>query len=570
MATPLSIPCSQVIRGCDCTLDPVSNYSAENPDHEVFYGQYNWPPVSGTFFAPGCLGQCESTISQEDADECAQRQAVECSDAGDTRGGTDNGVDGGGGGGGGGGGDGGSGGDARGVTSGAVPRPTFYNEQQQCVVECPDGATFGWIVPAHTVASPYQGDADARAYALACKRAKAHRICFVTDSPLTPVCVGEFASIPIIAQGGESPYTYALILGSIPIGMTFDPVGLIQGTPVAAVTTMFTVEVTDAIGSTQSKQFTLQVVEIASPTALPNGTQNTVYSYTLLTAGTSGTVVWSLASGALPDGLTLSTAGVISGTPTVPGSFSFNLSLIDGAGASCSKDFTLQVAPAILILAYWQFESYAASIVPDATPNGFDLTGNNVATIVPGVVANGLRPSNATELDIFAGSFALFNNCAATGFTMCGWFKLDVPDNAGDGNIVGNMAWFAPVSSWFLEILNGDLLVNISGEDFSSQTITYPNPQDGAWHFYRIWYTPSDQKMHMQLDNGLVMDSASIPIASGNYSQLFLCGNAIFGGGTFRYLDETGFWKRVLSNTEASNLYNGGAGLTYGNPGFPP
>ncbi len=52
---------------------------------------------------------------------------------------------------------------------------------------------------------------------------------------------------------------------------------------------------------------------------------------------------WSLLSGALPDGLSLSGAGFIIGTPTVPGDFSFVIRA-SNALASCSKAFTIHVA----------------------------------------------------------------------------------------------------------------------------------------------------------------------------------------------------------------------------------
>ena len=64
-----------------------------------------------------------------------------------------------------------------------------------------------------------------------------------------------------------------------------------------------------------------------STTSLPDGNLNQSYSATLQASGGTGTRTWTLASGSgpLPDDLTLSSSGVISGTPTVDASFDFTV-----------------------------------------------------------------------------------------------------------------------------------------------------------------------------------------------------------------------------------------------------
>jgi hypothetical protein len=65
-------------------------------------------------------------------------------------------------------------------------------------------------------------------------------------------------------------------------------------------------------------------------TTLSQGTANTAYNATLAATGGSGTFTWSLASGSnLPAGLTLSAAGVISGTPTTAGLGNFTVDAQD-------------------------------------------------------------------------------------------------------------------------------------------------------------------------------------------------------------------------------------------------
>lgn len=61
-----------------------------------------------------------------------------------------------------------------------------------------------------------------------------------------------------------------------------------------------------------------------SPTSLPNGTVGSAYSQAL-TASNCNTSTFTLASGSLPTGMSLSTSGTISGTPSAAGTFSFSV-----------------------------------------------------------------------------------------------------------------------------------------------------------------------------------------------------------------------------------------------------
>jgi hypothetical protein len=73
----------------------------------------------------------------------------------------------------------------------------------------------------------------------------------------------------------------------------------------------------------------------------------TAYSAPLAATGGTGTLTWSLASGSLPTGWTLSSAGVISGTPTATGSYPLTVKVTDastGGATSATKALTLTVA----------------------------------------------------------------------------------------------------------------------------------------------------------------------------------------------------------------------------------
>ncbi|HNC44747.1 MAG TPA: putative Ig domain-containing protein, partial [Acidobacteriota bacterium] len=80
-----------------------------------------------------------------------------------------------------------------------------------------------------------------------------------------------------------------------------------------------------------------------SPTTLPNGTVGTVYNQTISATGGQSPYTFSVTSGSLPTGLSLSSAGAITGTPTVPNSFSFTVRATDANQCSSSRTYTLTI-----------------------------------------------------------------------------------------------------------------------------------------------------------------------------------------------------------------------------------
>lgn len=81
-----------------------------------------------------------------------------------------------------------------------------------------------------------------------------------------------------------------------------------------------------------------------SPSTLPNATDQTAYSQQLSAAGGYGTYSYQVAPGSSPPpGLTLSSSGLLSGTPKQAGSFSFPVDASDTNGGTGTQEYTLNV-----------------------------------------------------------------------------------------------------------------------------------------------------------------------------------------------------------------------------------
>ena len=154
-------------------------------------------------------------------------------------------------------------------------------------------------------------------------------------------------SYQFLSSGGTAPYTFTG--ATIPTGLTLSTAGLLTGKPTRSGNSTFTVTVKDASGATASSSFVLTVVSplAISTSTLASGVTNTLYSTTLTSTGGTLPNTWS--SSVLPLGLNFSTTGVLSGTPTVAGTFTISFSVTDSTATVVTKSLSLTVLPQLVI-----------------------------------------------------------------------------------------------------------------------------------------------------------------------------------------------------------------------------
>lgn len=304
---------------CSDQSAPTANYSAETPDARIFiarnYGTQQDPPLGSVWYASSCVGRAMSTISQADADAKAQRANIEC---------------------------------LRREWPNLEPNPnpdpdqppdipvlreTFTNSEQSCDYECADGTSYTYVVPEGMFAAFNQATADSFAHSYACNMAISTHIC-LGDLSLTSGCANEEFSASASISAGQRIVSVAIIGGSLPDGLTLsaDTTSFtISGTPTETGSFPFVVQATDVTGGFNQKEFTIITASISNA-SLADGEIGIPYSATMTVSGyVNGTIHWTVASGSLPDGLSLNiTTGEITGTPTTVQTSTFTIQFEDG------------------------------------------------------------------------------------------------------------------------------------------------------------------------------------------------------------------------------------------------
>ncbi len=166
----------------------------------------------------------------------------------------------------------------------------------------------------------------------------------LSPNSLPNATTGANYSYTLLRSGGDPPYTWALNSGELPPGLTLNATtGVISGKPTVDGQYNFTLELKDTqplstISNTMTITVQLGALTITSAGDLTNGKRNTPYAFQLVGNGGRQPYMWTLASGALPTGLTLNAeTGVISGTPTALGTFTFTVKLTDAVPAEVTS-----------------------------------------------------------------------------------------------------------------------------------------------------------------------------------------------------------------------------------------
>jgi hypothetical protein len=219
---------------------------------------------------------------------------------------------------------------------------------------------------------------------------------WVTTSPLSTFTYNTSYSATLSATDANGSVSYSVVSGSLPTGLSLSSsTGVISGTPTSSSNSTFTVRATDLGGNYVDREF---LIPNTSPTwitgtTLTSFTKNTSYSVQLSAVDDSENALsYSLVSGSLPTGLSLSSSGLLSGTPTSTSSASFSVRATDNAGNYSDQSFTLpNVGPTWVtssVPAFTSGSSYSYQL------SATDDSGTVTYTLQSGALPSGLSISS--------------------------------------------------------------------------------------------------------------------------------------------------------------------------------
>lgn len=224
----------------------------------------------------------------------------------------------------------------------------------------------------------------------------------------------------LTATGGTAPYMWTLKSGTLPAGLSLSTGGTISGTPTTAGAASITVQVSDSATTPQtatSGNLTLAIsggtLQITSTVATV-GTVGTAYNFQLEATGGVPPYTWSTTAGSsLPAGLTVSSSGLVSGTPTAAGTSNPSITVTDETTSNMTSEpvaFTINPAGTPLADGNYSFEF-----------SGTSSDGNAVAidgtfAVAQGAVGIGFYDENVlnqaplTDQAISGGSASIASN----------------------------------------------------------------------------------------------------------------------------------------------------------------
>jgi len=238
----------------------------------------------------------------------------------------------------------------------------------------------------------------------------------VTPAPVPPTITGDPAGATVGAaydftyttSGTPTPST-SIVSGTLPPGLALDDTGRLSGTPTTTGTSTFTVQAESTAGTaTTTSTITVTPTPVA-PTIVGDiaaGTVGVAYDSTYTYIGTPTPTI-SVRSGTLPPGLTLDETGRVTGTPTMPGTYTFTVQATNAAGISQATS-TITIAPAPIpptITGYPTGATVGATYYFRYTVTGFPTPSVSVqsGTLPPGLIID--EAGGLTGIPTTAGTY---------------------------------------------------------------------------------------------------------------------------------------------------------------------
>jgi hypothetical protein len=245
---------------------------------------------------------------------------------------------------------------------------------------------------------------------------------FTAVTPTTPAPIGTAYTYTFAASNTTSFVVYS---GTLPTGLTLASGGVLSGTPSTAATSTFTVRATGPGGTSTSGTLTIVSTSTAPAApvftsyAPPAATSGAAYSYQFAASNTPTS--WAVASGSVPTGLTFSTStGLLSGTPTTAGTYTFTLSATNAGGTgttgtlniitTAAPVFTAKTPPAATT-----GQTYSYQFAASGSPTSWAVASGTIPAGLTFSTSTGLLSGTPTTAATYTFVINAINGAGATG-----------------------------------------------------------------------------------------------------------------------------------------------------------
>lgn len=217
------------------------------------------------------------------------------------------------------------------------------------------------------------------------------------------------------------------------------------------------------------------------------------------------------------------------------------------------------------LIAYYKLDETSGTRV-DSHSNGLDLTDNNTVGSGTGIINNGADLASGSSEYLSHADDALFDVSSTASWSF--WVKSS---SYGSNMAFAGKMTFNTDNSWLLEHQADGLHVRIatSASDISTEGVGGA-ATSGSWTHYLVVFdgagaTNADRLKVWKNGSSVTLTfSGTIPATIRNSASEFVIG---VWSGLGRYynglIDEFGFWSDAKTGTDATSLYNSGAGLAY-------
>ena len=298
-----------------------------------------------------------------------------------------------------------------------------------------------------------------------------------------------------------SPTGWSVSSGSLPTGLSLSTAGVITGTPTTAGSYSSTIQATDSAGfhGTTTVAWTINnVVTVTAPSAQTSNAGTAIANVTVTASDSSSTATitgWSLSNA--PPGLTISSSGVISGTPTTGGTYSVTATATDSKSFSgTSSAFSWTVNDVVTVTNPGNQSNVSGTAITGFTPSASVTGGGTISSWAQSGLPSGLSFNSSTGA--ISGTPTTACSCSVT---------LTATDNRG----AQGSATFTWTVSNTVAVTNPGTQSNVTGSAITALQISATDSQSGATLTYSATGLPGGLNIS---SSGLITGTPTAPGSS--------------------------------------------------------